>query len=77
LFRELKTVFERSAYLNQLHNVKYRHILAKLRLSSYKLNIEIDRHITIDRQYKKCIRCNLNDIEDVFHFILVCPDYIY
>ena len=23
LFREFKTVFERSAYLNQLHNVKY------------------------------------------------------
>jgi len=44
LFREFKTGFERSAYLNQLHNVKYGHILAKLRLSSHKLNIEIGRH---------------------------------
>ena len=75
VLREFKTVFERSAYLDQLYYVKYRHILAKLR-SSYKLNIEIGRHNTIDRQDKKCIRCNLNDIEDEFHFILVCPDYI-
>jgi len=46
LFREFKTDFERSAYLNQLHNIKHRHILAKLRLSSHKLNIEIGRHNT-------------------------------
>jgi len=70
-----RTVFERSAYLDQLYYVKYRHILAKLR-SSYKLNIEIGRHNKIDRQDKKCIRRNLNDIEDEFHFVLVCPDYI-
>ena len=35
LFRKFKTVFEQSTYLNQLQNVKYRHILAKLRLSSH------------------------------------------
>ena len=58
LFREFKIVFERSAYLNQLHNVKYRHILANLRFSGHKLNIEIGRHNTIDRHDKKCIRCN-------------------
>ena len=52
-------------------------MLAKLRLSSHKLNIEIGRHNSIDRQDKTCIRCNLNDIEDEFHFVLVCPDYIY
>ena len=76
LFRSFKTAFERSAYLNQLNNVKYRHILAKLRFSSSKLNIEIGGHNKIDRQDRKCIRCNLNDIEDEFHFVLVCPDYI-
>ena len=75
-FREFKTALERSTYLNQLHNVKYIHILAKLRLSSHKLNIEIGRHNKIDRQDRKCIRCNSNDIEDEFHFVLVCPDYI-
>ena len=23
-----------------------------------------------------CIRCALNDNQDEFHFVLVCPDYI-
>jgi len=50
--------------------------LAKLRLSSHKLNIVIGRHNTIDRQDRKCIRCNLNNIEDECHFVLVSPDYI-
>ena len=31
------------------------------------------KQLSVDR---KCIRCNLNDIEDEFHFILICPDYI-
>jgi len=47
--------------------------LAKLRLSSHTLNVEIGRHNIIDRH---CIRCNLNDIEDEFHFVLICPDYV-
>ena len=50
--------------------------MAKLRLSSHKLNIEIDRHNIIDRQDRKCKSCNINDIEDEFHFVLVSPDYI-
>ena len=36
----------------------------------------IGRHNTIDRQDRKCIRCNLNNIEDECHFVLVSPDYI-
>jgi len=31
------------------------------------------RHNKINRQDRKC---NLNDIEDEFHFVLVCPEYI-
>ena len=50
--------------------------MAKLRLSSHKLNIKIGRHNKNDKQDRKCIICNLNDIEDEFHFVLVCPDYI-
>ena len=50
--------------------------MANLSISSHKLNIEIDRHNKIDRQDRTCISCNSNDIEDEFHFVLVCPDYI-
>ena len=58
-----------------LENLK-QFLSGHLRLSSHKLNIEIGRHNNIDRQDRKCIICNLNDIEDEFHFVLVCPDYI-
>ena len=55
-------------------------IVCKLRRSSHKLNtcieIAIGRHDSIDRQDRKCIRCDLNDIQGEFHFVLVCPDYI-
>ena len=75
LYKELKPVFERSSYLDIVDNKKHRNIIAKLRLSSHKLSIETGRHQNIDRDQRKCILCNLNDIEDEFHFVLKCPYY--
>ena len=37
LYKELKPIFERSAYLDIVENKKHRNIIAKLRLSSHKL----------------------------------------
>jgi hypothetical protein len=75
IYREIKTCFNQSSYLMLLENTKYRNILAKLRLSSHKLNIELGRYNNIPRNERKCILCNLNDIEDEFHFVLKCPVY--
>lgn len=77
VYREIKLNFEKSAYISQLDNPKYRNILAKLHLSSHKLNIEIGRHNNVPRQDRKCTLCNLNDIEDEFHVVLKCPIYIH
>ena len=52
-----------------LQNIKYRNILAKLILSSHNLQIESGRHCKIPRRDRKCILCNLNDIEDEVHFV--------
>ena len=46
-----------------------------MRLSAHKLQIEYGRYLNIDRQDRKCILCNLDVIEDEFHFILKCPVY--
>ena len=35
----------------------------------------ITEYTLIDRDQRKCILCNLNDIEDEFHFVLKCPYY--
>ena len=70
-----QNVFEISEYLLQIKNRKYRQILSKFRLSSHQLAIEKGRHINIERNQRKCPFCT-SDIEDEFHFILICPEYI-
>ena len=35
--------------------------------------IEIGRHRTIDRNNKNCELCTLNDLEDEYHFVIMCP----
>jgi len=75
LFRELKPIFERSLYLDKVENSKFRNILAKLRLSSHVLFIETGRHQNIPRNERICKFCTLNEIEDEYHFVLICPLY--
>ena len=51
--------------------------MSKIRLSSHTLRIETDRYCQnrIDRHLRKCNICNTAEIEDEYHFILVCKQY--
>ena len=62
------------SYLDQL-SVKNIKLLAKFRLSSCKLNAITGKYKNNDNN-KLCKMCDLNDIEDEFHFVLVCPKYL-
>lgn len=75
LYRELKSTFETSFYLLKMNNRKYRNTLAKFRLSSHCLAIETGRHRNIERSARKCNFCTLDEIEDEYHFVLICPYY--
>lgn len=75
LYRELKQCFEISPYLQKLCNRKLRNSLSKLRLSSHQLLIEKGRHSGIVRQNRICVLCNKGEIEDEYHFVLICPQY--
>ena len=75
LFKELNTTYEIAPYLKLLCLDKRRAALAKLRLSSHSLAIETGRHSGIPRENRKCSVCDLNDIEDEYHFIIICPFY--
>ena len=46
-------------------------------MSSHKLRIETGRYgqQRINRSERYCTICNTNDIEDEFHFVLICPAY--
>ena len=53
----------------------YRKQISCIRLSSHSLKIESGRYTNTQRNNRLCTCCNLNDIEDEFHFILKCPFY--
>ena len=73
-YRSFKTTMEFEEYIDLLPK-KLRFALASLRLSSLKLRIETGRYPQnrIDRVQRKCLNCNLNDLEDEYHFVLICP----
>ena len=75
LYRNLKTEYKPAPYLYKVLNRKYRNAIAKLRLSSHPLFVETGRYIRLSRQDRKCVYCDLNDIEDEYHFVLMCPKY--
>ena len=76
LYKELKVDFTIAEYLQRLNNFKLRNVISKIRLSSHNLFIETGRHMNIARNQRKCSKCRLNEIQDEYHFILVCPYFI-
>lgn len=44
-------------------------------MSSHDLLIEKGRYNNIERSSRVCF-CKSNEIEDVFHFVLICPYYL-
>lgn len=70
-----KEVFELEKYLCCISNIKHRIALTRFRCSAHKLNIEEGRYRNIERQERLCTKCNMQIIEDEYHFALVCPFY--
>ena len=50
-------------------------ILTKLRSGSLKLYLETSRYDNIPRDNRICRCCKMNNIEDEYHFVLICPAY--
>ena len=75
LYYSYKDSFVLEDYLTHVNNDKYRQALCKLRCSDHKLSIEIGRHNNIPRDGRLCQFCNMNVVEDEYHFLLVCPKY--
>ena len=56
---------------------KYRFSITQLRSASHSLRIETGRHgqNRIDRPERICQVCDTGDLEDEYHFVLVCAAY--
>ena len=44
-------------------------------MSSHKLEVEQGRYYNVARNERLCKMCSKSEIEDEFHFLLVCPYY--
>ena len=74
-YQKFKTEFVSEKYLNCVTNIKQRIALTRFRCSAHRLMIEEGRYRNIIRNERICTRCNLNVVEDEFHFLIVCPFY--
>lgn len=75
IFSHLIDNFCMQSYLLKPIPKKFKRCITKYRLESHSLAVESGRYKNIARNERKCIFCNHNDIEDVFHFVLKCPLY--
>ena len=58
-------------YLQKPIALKYKHILSKYRLSAHSLSIETGRYHHIDRNNRICSLCNMNILENEYHFVQI------
>ena len=76
LYKNFKQSFGIENYLVVLPS-KLRINISKLRLSAHQLRIETCRYARnrLERALRLCTLCDISDIEDEYHFVLVCPVY--
>ena len=68
-------LYKTSFYLSRINNYTLRTCLSRFRCSSHKFFIEEGRHHNIARELRLYKYCNMNMIENEYHFLLVCPFY--
>ena len=72
LYSEYKTTFKYSSYLHIVKNRMYRKCITKIRLSCHNLSNELYRRNHDIQTLAHCPCCNEKEVEDEFHFIIVC-----
>ena len=73
LYRTIKTAYSHEHYLNILNVRKYRHAYAQFRPGFHELDIEKGRYNYMPFTDRLCNICNLGQVGNERHFILICP----
>ena len=73
-YKTIKSKLSVEPYLTGIRDYSSRNAISKLRLSAHRLNIEVGRHRKIPLLERTCEHCP-NEIEDEFHFIMVCKEH--
>ena len=75
VYNNIKSCYEKAAYISILRVRKFRHCYAQFRTGVHNLEIEKGRYTNTPRNERLCKVCSLNQVEDELHFVLVCPAY--
>ena len=75
LYKYLPDTFSLQYYLRKSIPENLVSYITKCRLSAHRLAVEQGRFNETARAERTCRLCTLNQIEDEYHFILVCPLY--
>ncbi|MES9883266.1 MAG: reverse transcriptase family protein [Sedimenticola sp.] len=74
-YKTIKSGFSMEKYFTIVENDNFRIALTRFRCSAHSLEIEEGRFRHIARENRLCRLCNMNVIENEYHFLLVCPFY--
>ena len=74
-FKLFKNEYKTEPYVIKIHNRAHRSVFAQLRCGILPLKIETGRYTNIPKEFRLCIFCEKNEIEDEIHFLFECPFY--
>ena len=67
--------FKFESYLDNITDSYFRKAFTQFRISSHELAIERGRHLHLPRNNRICPNCSNNQIENEYHFLLICSKY--
>ena len=76
-YRHFKHSFTYEYYLDVVpYDIRF--YITRIRLSAHSLRIQTGRYgqNRIPRHERFCMLCNSNELEDMYHFICVCPSFV-
>ena len=74
-YNEYKSLLNIEKYLKVIHNYFICKQLAKLHTSNHDLMIEKGRHHGTEVANRTFEQCDMQQVEDEYHFLLQCPKY--
>ena len=78
-YNTFKQIIIFEPYLDFIENTNLRKIYSKFKLNSHDLETERERYgaKSTPPDERLCSLCNLNEVENKFHFLIICPRYAH
>ena len=74
-YRTFKNSYETEPYVYKVFNRAHRSILAQFRCGILPIKVETGRFTQIPQEFRLCILCDSNSVEDERHFLFECSFY--